>query len=191
MSSIIAGHVIDNNRRPVSKVKISLEGKIIAESGNDGFFSVAVAKDETRLALTFAAEGYVANTRVYNSKGQGNGNTVVVWLRSSRLKFDPSRDLDVEFGSSRIRVPANALIGSDGKKLTERVELWFTLFDVTSQQQRAAASGDFTGKLLDGSIRQLNSYGIFDLDFRGLKGQTLKLQRKASIDLSIAVPPQL
>jgi hypothetical protein len=190
MSSRIVGHVMDKNRRPVSKVKISLKGKTVAESEDDGFFSVTSASDESRVALTFAAEGYVTNTRVYNSKAQGK-NVVVVWPIAHRLKFDPSRELDVEFESSRIRVPADALIGPNGKKISEMVELRFTWFDVTSQSQRAAAPGDFTGQLLDGSVQRLRSYGIFDFDLRNLKGQSLSLRQGASINLSIAVPPRL
>jgi hypothetical protein len=115
MSSRIVGHVMDKNRRPVSKVKISLKGKTIAESEDDRFFLGTLASDESRVALTFAAEGYVTNTRVYNSKAQGR-NVVVIWPIAHRLKFDPSRELDVEFESSRIRLPANALIGPNGKR---------------------------------------------------------------------------
>jgi hypothetical protein len=176
-------------------VKISLKGKVVAESDDGGFFSVPLGNcDESRVALTFNAEGYVANTRVYNSKAQGM-NVVVIWPIAYRLKFDPSCNLDVELGSSRIQVPANALTGPNGtkeeKKLNEMVELRFTWFDVTSPSQRAAAPGDFTGQLLDGSIRRLNSYGIFDFDLRNLKGQSLRLRRGAGINLSIAVPPRL
>ena len=39
MLSKIIGHVLDNNKQPVDKVKISLSGKIVAVSKNDGFFS--------------------------------------------------------------------------------------------------------------------------------------------------------
>jgi|SRR6185437_3401504 len=164
MASIISGHVLDNNRRPVGKVKVSLKGKIVAESGNDGAFSVNLVKAETRVAITFVAEGYVSNTRVYDSRA-GAGNTIVIWPIAYRVRFDPSRELDIELGSSRIRIPENGLTGRGGKKFNGAVELQFTLFDITSPFQRAAASGDFSGRLPDGRIQRLNSYGIFDFVF--------------------------
>jgi hypothetical protein len=187
----IAGQIVDNNGRPVGKVKISLKGKVVGESGSDGFFSVILARTEPRVALTFAAEGYVSNTRVYDSKATGNGNTIVVWPIAYQVKFDPTRELDIEFGSSRIKVPANALTGPGGEKPGNPIVLRFTLFDITSKSQRAAASGDFSGQMRDGSIRRLNSYGIFDFGLQDDKGHPLTLRRGAKIDLSIAVPPQL
>lgn len=191
MAATIAGRVVDNNLRPVGKVKISLKGKTVAESGKDGFFAVSLAKAESRIALTFAAEGYVSNTKVYDGKAKGGINTVVIWPVAYRVKFDPARELDIELGASRIRVPGNVLTGPGGEKLNGAAALRFTWFDVTSSFQRAAAPGDFSGQMLDRSIRRLNSYGIFDFAVNDLEGRPLSLSREAKIDLHIAVPTKL
>lgn len=190
MPPTIAGRVIDNNRRPVGKVKISLKGKVVAESEKDGSFSAPLPKAEGRIALTFTADGYVPNTRAYNSR-PGNGNTIVVWPFAYRVKFDPARDLDIELGGSRIQIPAGALGGNGGAKTNGTAALRFTLFDITDPFQRAAASGDFTGRLRDRTIRRLNSYGIFDAALLDTKGRALALRRGAKIDLAIAIPPRL
>jgi hypothetical protein len=187
----IAGKVVDNNQEPIGKVKISLKGKVVGESASDGSFSVTLARVESRVALTFAAAGYVSNTRVYDSKATGNGTTVIVWPIAYRVTFDASRELDLALGSSRIKIPANALNGAGGEKLNEPAVLQFTLFDITNRSQRAGASGDFSGQMLDGTIRRLNSFGIFDFDLQDLKGRSLNLRRGAKIDLSIAVPSRL
>ena len=163
---------------------------MVGKSRDDGSFGIELAKPESRIAVTFGTEGYVSNTRVFDSKATGI-NTVVIWPIAYRVKFDPSRELDLELGSSRIRVPANALTGAGAKKVGGKVELTFTLFDITSRLQRAAAPGDFTGKWEDGSVRRLNSYGIFDLDVRDQKGGRLSLRPGTAIDLSIAVPRRL
>jgi hypothetical protein len=191
MPSIIAGHVFDKENRPLGKVKIMLKGKVVAESGSDGFFSVSLVKSEERVAITFAAEGYVPNTRVYNVKSAGNGSTVVVWPIAYRVKFDPTRDLDIELGGTHIQIPADALVSGGGVRSKNIVELRFTLFDITSAFQRAAAPGDFSGRMLDRSIRRLNSYGIFSSGLHDLKGHPLDLRRGASINLAIPVPSRL
>ncbi len=190
MVSKIMGHVLDNNQRPVNKVKISRKGKIVAESEEDGFFSVALAKTECRAALTFMKEGFVSNTKVFNSKSQSK-RIIIIWPIAYQCRFNPSHDLDIVLGGSRIQVPANALVGLDEKKIMDSAILQFTWFDVTNQFDRAAASGDFTGKMLDGNITRLNSYGIFDLGLFDQKGRSLKLRPKAEIDLSLTVPPKL
>lgn len=189
-TSQITGRVLNNKGRPVSNVDVLLDGKVKVRSRNDGFFSVQLAGNESRVALTFRAEGYVSNTRVYDSKATGI-NSVVIWPIAHQVTFDPVREFDVKFGSSRIQIPANALTGPAGEKFKGRAKLSFTLFDVTDRLQRAGASGDFSGQLLDGSIRRLNSYGIFDLGLNDLKGRPLTIADGAKIDLAIAVPPKL
>jgi len=191
MSSTIAGHVLNNERRPVGKVKISLKGKVVAETRDDGSFEVRIPKAEPRVAMTFTAEGYVSNTRVYDSRVDTGVNTVIVWPLMYQVRFDPSRDLDIGLGLSRIRIPGNVLTGPGGKNLEAHAELRFTWFDITNPFQRAAASGDFTGQLADGRVCRLNSYGIFDFDIRDPRGGSVQMKKEAAIDLSIAVPPRL
>src|SRR5438067_1985431 len=105
MPLTIAGHVINNDRRPVKNVAILYQGKRITETRNDGFFAAELATSETRVALTFIADGYVVNTKVYGSRVASTGNTIVIWPIAYRIRFDPSRELDIDLGGSRIRAP--------------------------------------------------------------------------------------
>jgi len=187
----IAGHVIDNNGNPLNRVKISMQGKVIGESGKDGSFSIAAPTPEPRIALTFASEGYVSNTRIYDASATRDGNVVIIWPVAYRLKFDPSRELDAELGGSRIKITANTLVGPRQERLSGPVELRFTLFDVSDRLQQMAASGDYSAQMPDGAIRRLTSYGIFDLGLSDLKGQPLNLIAGAKIDLAVPVPPRL
>lgn len=190
MSSKIIGYVLDNNKRPVDKVKISLKGKIIATSKEDGFFSVPLTKTKSQAALSFIKEGFVSNTKLFNPKYQGR-NIIIIWPNAYRCKFNPSRDFDVLLGGARIQIPADSLLGLDNKKNNDYKNLQFTLFDVTNPFQRRAASGNFSGKLLNGKITRLNSYGIFDFGLTDKNDRVIKLRRGAEINLSIPIPPKL
>jgi hypothetical protein len=97
----------------------------------------------------------------------------------------------VQLGSSRIVVPARALKSRAGKTVSVSAQLQFTLLDVTNPLQQAAASGDFTGRLPDGNLRRLNSWGIFDFAIYDAKGTSFTLRDGAEIELSIAIPPRL
>lgn len=188
---VIAGRVIDNNQRPVRNARIMVKGRDVGASGDNGFFSVDIERPERRVALTFAAAGFVANTRVYDARTKSTGNVVVVWPIAHRITFDPSRPLDVTFEGSRIRIPANGVVKPGGARPAGQVELQFTLFDPTSPLARAAAPGDFSGRLLDSSIRRLNSFGMFVLDLREPDGAPLVLRPDTRIDLAIALPEHL
>ena len=190
MSTELSGHVVDKDRRPVANVKITSNGRTIGTTGGDGSFAVKLRDAARRVAVTFGARGYVANTRIFDGRGS-RGNLIVIWPTASRVGFDPGRGLDVELGSSRIQVPADALVSSGGKKADGRAELRFTLFDVTDPFQRAAAAGDFASRSTDGTTERLSSFGIFDLDVTDASGRRLGLRRDASVELAVAVPPRL
>jgi hypothetical protein len=185
MSAKIIGHVLDNNKRPLDKVKISSKGKLVATSGEDGFFSIVIGKPELSIALTFEKEGYVSNTKIFNTKAQCK-YLIIIWPCIYQCWFDPFRDLDIILGGSRIRIPADALIVKD-----KSVLLKFTLFDVTNQFERQAAPGNYIGKSFNGNITRLNSYGIFDLGLFDQKGRPLSLRKGAEIDLSLEITPKL
>jgi hypothetical protein len=189
MLSKIIGHVLDNNKQPVDKVKISLSGKIVAVSKNDGFFSVSLTETKSPLALTFTKEGFVTNTKFFNSKYQCE-NFIIIWPTAYQCSFNSTRDFDVLLGGSRIQIPANSFLELDMKK-TNSATLQFTLFDVTNPFHRRATSGNFSGKLLNGKISRLNSYGIFDFGITNKSNQKLKLRSGAEIKLSIPIPPRL
>lgn len=191
MSRKITGHVISNLRRPMDGVIIHHHGKVVAKTDENGYFAAKVSKKEERSTLSFFADGYVQNTQVFKVTAAGNGNTIVVWPVAYRILFDPASDMDVELGGARICIYKDTIVDKNQKKISGKIQLSFTLFDVTDQIQRAAASGDFSGKMLNGSFRRLNSYGIFQLEIRDQKNRSLMLKRGAKIDLSIPVPVQL
>jgi hypothetical protein len=188
MPVTIAGYVFNKARQPVGQVNVSRSGRVVARTADDGSFLVRLTKPEGRVALTFALANHVANTRVISGAVASSGHVVVIWPIAQFIEFDSTRDLDVGFGGSRVRLPANALRGQGGRPFKERARLSFTLFDVTLPFQRAAAPGDYSGRLSDGSVRRLNSFGIFDLSIQDSRGPALELVDGASATLSIAVP---
>lgn len=190
MAAEIIGYVLDNKKRPVGNVKISFKGKLIAKTKDDGFFSVTLEKKRERAALTFIKDGYVTNTKVFNPVCRGK-NIIIIWPIAYQCRFNPTRDLDIELGGSRIQIPANALEAIDAKEMKDSALLQYTWFDVTDPFQRRAASGNFTGKMRDGKIVRLNSNGIFDLELLDRRNRSLKLRREAKIDLSIPLPRKL
>jgi hypothetical protein len=190
-NSTISGHVLDNLGRPVPNVKVNLNGKLVAQSLEDGFFSVPAARPEPRMAFTFSESGYVSNTRVFEGRTVASHHTVVLWPVMQSLAFDTVHDLDVEFQASRLRIPANALAGPEHRPFRGRARLDFTLFDVSSPLQRSAASGDYSALLADGSVRRLNSWGIFDLAVRDTEGRPLELAPGAKAELAIPIPRRL
>jgi hypothetical protein len=191
MPANIEGRVMDNQRRLLGGVAISRAGKVVGNSQPDGTFSVPVPKSSgRRFVLTFAAEGHVTNTRVFDPWAVCR-RTVRLWPVAYRLRFDPARGLDATLGGARIQVPPNALVGPEGKGLRGPVELRFTLLDVTTVLGCQAAPGDFSGTLRNGKAARLDSYGIFDLSVEDAKGRRLALARGAKVGLAIPVPPKL
>jgi hypothetical protein len=186
----ITGVIIDNQRRPICNARVSRLGRIITRTKEDGSFCVRLKRANSRVILSFSADGYVTNTKTFNSKSSG-GNVVVIWPVAYRVKFNPLCNLDIMLGSTSISVPAGSLISYKGAKHKSLAEISFTLFDVTNSTQRAAAPGEFSGRMRDGTIVRLNSYGIFDFHIRDLRKRPLALREGSQIDFSIPLPVRL
>jgi hypothetical protein len=185
----LVGRVIDDAARPVANARIIRLGQVVAEAGMDGSFSVTL-NGKDRDALTFVHEDYVPNTRVYFGRRPAAGN-VVLWPVAHKVRFDAARDFSATLDGAEIRIPADALITAGGRPVAGSVVLSFTLFDVTNPLQRLAAPGDFTGRLRDGSIRPLNSYGIFRIDMMDARRQAVRVRPGVSVALSIPIPRPL
>jgi hypothetical protein len=182
--------VRDDRGRPVANVKIILTGKILALSGKDGFFSLASPRAKSSFALTFVAEGYVSRTKVFEPDAT-DGNVVVIWPVAYRIKFDPARELDIELGTSHVVIPANALSGPGKESFSGPAVLRYTWFDVSDPLQRAAVPGNFAGRMLDRSVRRLNSFGIFDIAVTDARSRDLTLREGADVELAVPVPRAL
>jgi hypothetical protein len=191
MSTRIDGYILDQSGQPAAGVSVSRTGRVVAVSRSNGAFSVPLSHAEDRVALTFNLDGHVPTTKVFNGKAPGTGNVVVIWPIAHRVTINPTRDVDLNFDGSRIQVPANAIASPGGSRAAGAAVLAFTLFDVTIPLQRIAASGDYTGRMLDRRVRRLNSYGIFNVQLHDDKGQPLSLRRGARAEIALAVPKQL
>lgn len=188
---ILAGHVVDHNRKPVAGAQIVHAGKVIGKSARDGRFKVTLAAEGKRIAVTFTARDHIPNTRLFDSRATGGGTVVVVWPITNRVTFDARQGLTISFGRTGIRIRPGTLIDGQGKPLGQGAVLEFTLLDVTNPSERPAIPGDFTGLMRDRSVVQLNSFGVFELNILDRKGRAATLVPGESIDLSIAVPERL
>jgi hypothetical protein len=189
--TILAGHVVDHNGKPVAGAQIAHAGKVIGKSARDGRFKVTLAAEGKRIAVTFTARDHMPNTRLFDSRVTGGGTVVVVWPITNRVTFDARQGLAISFGRSGIRIRPGTLIDRQGKPLGEGAVLEFTLLDVTNPSERPAIPGDFKGLMRDRSVVQLNSFGVFQLSVLDRKGRAATLAHGETIDLSIAVPEQL
>ncbi len=186
-----SGRLVNERRRPVAHGQIIRAGKIIGTTGKDGVFAFDMAANGKRIPVTFAAPGYVSNTRLFDSRAAGNGTTVVIWAIANRITFDAELGLEIGFGSTSIRVEPGSLVDGKGARLGKGTVLEFTHFDITNQRQRAAITGDFKGQMKDRTLVQLNSFGVFELNIRDRKGGEAALAQGRTIELAIAVPERL
>lgn len=201
----ITGHVVDHRKNFVSGVQVQAQGfKTVLTNGKGEFTLTGAAPRADRLAVNFTAPGFMNTTRVYKAAKQvggpgtvvvvwprlaGNGNTVVIWPRAAAVTLDATRGGKVPFrNGGGVTLPGGALIDSNGKPVSGNVRVNLTYLDVTNREQLKAAPGDFTARMSNGTVRPLESFGIFEISVNDLQGRPVNLVRGKTARLELPVP---
>lgn len=181
------------------------EGLRSVQTNGKGEFTIAgPAPRADRLAVNFAAPGFMNTTRVYEATKRvggpgtvvvvwprvaGNGNTVVIWPRSAAVTLDAMRGGKVPFrNGGGVTLPERALVDGNGRPVSGKVKVTLTYLDVTDREQLRAAPGDFTARMLNGRIRLLESFGIFEISATDLNRRPVNLVRGKTARLELPVP---
>jgi Carboxypeptidase regulatory-like domain len=205
----ISGRVVNDRNEPINGVEVQAQGLRTVRTGRKGNFTLAGPAPSTdRLVVNFSAPSYMANTRVYTAhrisarmrrsiggpavtwgRIAGEGNTVIIWPRASAVTIDAERGGKIAFpNGGGVTLPERALVDSNGRAVKGKVQVRLTYLDVTDRKQLAAAPGDFTARMRDGSISRLESFGIFEIMASDLQGNPVNLLRGSSAKLELPVP---
>lgn len=183
---IATGRVVSTSGAPLPGVKVMMGGETVAVTDAGGFYKINNTTLRTKNAATFSAEGYVNNTRILRP-GDSPFFPVVLAPVGNRVTFQAQQGGTFTLNKSVINIPPNAFVDSGGGTVAGPVELEFTLLDVTQPMERDSAMGQYTGRMLDGSIRPLQSYGVFDWRVRK-NNEVVRLAPGAVVGVRIPIP---
>lgn len=185
----LTGRVVDPAGNPVGGAEVRIDGRTVGTTAADGTFSVRCPPSPERVPVTLSAPRFATTTRIFNARATGVINTVVVWPRAAAQRMRVPDGGKLVFPGATITFPTDAFVDATGRRIDGDVDVSLTTIDVTNPRQLASAPGDFTARMRDGSIRNLETFGLFELvaesngrevKFARGKAATVELDRSRS-----------
>lgn len=186
---MIRGRVVDPQNNPVKGAQVRVPGRPAVLTNRKGEFKIRGLARTERLAVSFTAPGFMDTTRIYKvgESSRITGNVVVIWPRAAPASLDAERGGRLSFPGGAVSFPPNALVDGRGRPLRGRVKVAFSTLDVSDRRQVRSAPGDFTARMRDKRIRQLETFGVFEVYVEDSKGRRVNLApgRRATVELFI------
>ena len=187
---------------PVAYAEIWLNGELLDYADDVGKLYTSVPDSIGRAVFTVKGTGtnaYLDSTKVVDIVN-GMGGTISVTIRmielsdpisiestsESVLNLDRAQN-DSSGPAALIKVPANAFYSSDGSAYTGMVSSFVTFIDPTDDSIGDAIPGVFQVVDEEGSLIDLESYGMFNLQFQDDAGNALYVD--GSIEVSFPDQP--
>jgi beta-glucanase (GH16 family) len=184
------GQVVDSQNKPVANVQVSIAGKSRAITGATGEYQLRVAPAE-RLAVSFRAAGYMDTTIIFRPPLSRGGNIVVVWPRAVAATLNGRKGGKLAFPGGTVIFPPGALVDRQGRTVRGDVQVALSVLDVCDRQQLRSAPGDFTAVMRDRTVRQLVTFGMFELLVEDSDKQRVNLARGQKVSVQLLIPAAL
>jgi hypothetical protein len=187
--TLLEGVVVDAAGAPVAGAQVLVAGVPPASTGSDGRYGLRGIRPTSRLAVSFTAPGFMNTTRVYRATSGRSLLPRTVMLPRARpvvVSADSGGRIPFPRGGGLSLLPGG-LVDGRGQRVTGNVRVSLTYLDVADSIQLAAAPGDFSATMSDGSTRMLESFGIFELYIQDSAGARLDLApgQPASFELPV------
>lgn len=188
----VTGVVVNPKNRPVQGVEVQVPGRPSVTTNAKGKFTLNDLAVTDRLAVSFSAPGFVNTTRVFPVRPGASRvgiNTIVVWPRAAAVTIKAAKGGRVDFAQGGgLTISPDSLVDKKGRPITGKVRVSLTYFDVSDPNQIRTAPGDFTARMKDGTVRTLESFGIFEVFVEDNTGRRAELATGKTSDLELPIP---
>lgn len=183
----VKGRTVNPQGQAVTGVEVRLGDRRVTVTDRNGRFRFCVFPRKGRLAVSFSAPKFMSTTRIYDTAAVSADNTIVIWPRATPAPLRASEGGKLEFNGATIVFPPDAFVDSKGRQVKGDVNVSLSVLDVTDPRQLASAPGDFTARMRNGSIRSLETFGLFELVVADGRGRPVNFapDRTARVELNV------
>ncbi|MFL6260455.1 MAG: family 16 glycosylhydrolase [Thermoanaerobaculia bacterium] len=184
----ISGRVVDPQDHAVAGVEVRLGDRRVAVTDRNGKFTIRAVPSDDRLAVSFSAPKFMSTTHIFGARAASDGNTVIIWPRAAPVRLPTAVGGKLEFNGATIVFPPDAFVDAKGRQVKGDVNVSLSVLDVADRRQLASAPGDFTARMRDGSIRDLETFGLFELVVFDGDGRRVDFARDRTARVELTVP---
>ena len=191
--TIISGEITTIDQTPLAGVTAQVvNNELESISGTDGRIIIPDIPIRGPIVVKLTKEGYATQTVRITPDDQNDENFII----ASMLPLeDPVKVSNIEAGTNvigkfgtRVSLPVDGLVDSNGDVVTGDVELSMTPLDVSSDEIFAFPGG-FDGLRSTGELGSLISFGVADFTFTQ-DGEILQMMPGKSAEIEIPVTNQ-
>lgn len=188
--SSIMGRVVDPKNIPVPGAEVRAPGSSVVRTNRNGEFEIRGLTASERLPVSFTAHGFMDTTRIYKvgSPRRSTGNVIIIWPRTEATPLDAVRGGKLKFNGGSISLPPNALVDDRGRPLRNKVRVSLSVVDVSDRRQIRSVPGDFTARMRNKKIRQLETFGVFEVFVEGSEGRRANLAPGKTARVEFSIP---
>ncbi|XP_072047814.1 cartilage intermediate layer protein 1-like [Amphiura filiformis] len=171
----------------------------VGSTNLQGFFEVQILEQVTRVSLTFKDSIFnnlVETTRVINVvSGADIFVLVKMQNRPSPVVISSNVENTMSLGSSdyepfaEIAIPPNSFYDENGDLYTGQVNAYVTSIDMRKESDLETAPGDFTAVDPEGEMVNLESFGMFMMDFTTPDDNSLSVAGSVPLYIDPSVVP--
>jgi hypothetical protein len=183
----IMGQALDTSGGGVASVTVR-GGGAQTTTAADGTFQLDAPAGQ-RTVVTFEKPGYLRGIKRVDVQ-DGTPTALRVTLLAEALPVEMDADTGGAVDGSRragIVAPAAAFVDPGGAPISGTVQVHLTPLDPAISAELAAYPGDLAARQTDGTIGQLETYGVLDVTIRQ-DGKELQIGDGKSIDIRIPAP---
>lgn len=191
LSSSIMGRVVDPKNNPIRGAEVRAPGLRVVLTNGQGEFEIRGFTATERLVVSFSAPGFMETTRIYKVgvSSRITGNVVIIWPRATSISLDATRGGKLAFPGGTVSFPPSALVDERGRPLKGEVKVSFSSLDVSDRRQIRSAPGDFTARMQNNQIRQLETFGVFEVFVEDSEGRRADLAKGQNAAVELFIPP--
>jgi beta-glucanase (GH16 family) len=130
-------------------------------------------------------------TRIYNTARASIGTSVVIWPRAAAASLDADRGGKLTFPGGTVNFPARSLVDEQGRAISGKVNVSFSTLNVADGAQIRSAPGDFTARMPDNRIRQLETFGVFEVYVEDSCGRRVNLAPGQNATVELSIPQEI
>lgn len=194
VTTTVAGQVVDESGKPVQGAQIAAYGKTAVTTQYGTFLIKGVAAPQERCLVKVSKSGYFDGFRAEQPLAGG-----IIQMRIGLMSNAPQgsfpasagRTVTAQNSSASVAFPPNGYVTENGASYTGEVSYVVRHLDPTAPNFFDFFSGDFQGVRTDGSVTEMLSYGVLQVELTGGNGEKLNLATGKKATVSYPLPTKM
>ena len=193
ITASLSGTVVLEDGSPLEGASVFVGNESLTTDENGAFFFKNVKMNEYGTFVKVEKQGYFIGAKMVNPKAAKRSTTRIMLLEKTMVgSFTSTQGGTVDAnGSSKISLPANAVMTKAGAAYTGQVNVFAKWMNPTASNLGEMMPGDLRAINSEEKLVQLATYGMLAIELEGAGGEALQIATGSKANLEFPVPAEL